>query len=1124
MELLQFIPMYPSIDSTSFFQDIYQKKEFYELRRRRLDGHFYSHQHIIARFVSQWTLYDALLLIHDTGTGKSSSAAAVFDHLVRLRPKMKTLYLSNNETLIENFKTEILRRSPLLNSTWKQFTKKIALDDENFVIYRNKLLRQAGIECMTYSRFASLLTTTAFDVNAQLFHKYKSGLIILDEVHHLVVRQVEKSDVPDTSYKEIHRFLHMIPDKKVLLMTATPMRNSPSEIAPLFNLILPLDRQFVTGERFIDEYFDVEHANTILPVLEWRQGKENEFLKQIQGFVSVVKQNVDVTVRYEGFVYKPLDSFPLVCHSMSVFQTLHYGRAIRQDTQAITEKKKTKIDGSFYSHSVQASLFVFPNGKWGMTSPYFEGTTNRRLSLLFFQETKMKRKAKTPEDIAYNLDILKTYSVTYHAILSQILFRPYELSYVYCDKINGSGILTCVMILVQCFDFSLLRSPKGFQWSHTSRRCIFLNDTERGTTKADIPKLIDIFNDERNKYGDFVQVIFGTDKTREGITLKRIQQIHIASPDWNFGKIFQAIGRGVRLQSHQGMGSDVVVRIFLHCAVPHTKNDIKTNLFTDVTTTTDEDEMNEEENDPFEELPSTSHIDLEKESDTDEEDDESWLMSVTKKSLPPAPVKENFTHQQLAASIDFYRYLRSELRDKNIKLVEYAMLIGAVDCQLNYHDNVKLKGVDYSTECMYKPCDYSCRGITDKNPPTLDESTYNLFYSENILPELVKDIQSYFFNHESQDFETLCVIFQQFDQRQIMNALLHIVETPLPILQKDRRVMYLFRHGDVFYLLDDRFPPVLTTSTYCTWLQTYASKPSFNVSQSFQEILSSFLVHNDVLVPYLEAFFHMADPQECWDTLPQRVQTQIIVVVLRVLQGYEKSTSDMSLSHVWIENALKSIFKNILNYNEEDKQWEYRTSEASYVLDNDTHTTLVIDNIILDEPVTEKTHQDHDDPQFIETYVTNNPYKFYVFADGKGFKIRDVRRNESEIKDLKSKTKGKECTSYPIAELVYFLWKLGERFPTQPLTDTKKTDTERWRDISTLPFPSLKTLVNKLPLWNEFLGLLKKDETHSDEAMYRMFAYFHKFNRRFLCQRLFRYCQEKGLVVKPPLEKSKVKK
>jgi hypothetical protein len=437
---------------------------------------------------------------------------------------------------------------------------------------------------------------------------------------------------------------------------------------------------------------------------------------------------------------------------------------------------------------------------------------------------------------------------------------------------------------------------------------------------------------------------------------------------------------------------------------------------------------------------------------------------------------------------------------------------------------VKSKGVDYSTECMYRQCDYECRGITDKDPPILDESTYNLFYVQNILPELVKDIQSYFFNHESQDFETLCVVFEQFDPRQIMNALLHIVETPLPILQKDRRVMYLFRHGDMFYLSDDRFPPVLTTSTYCTWLQTYASQPTFDVAKSFQDILTTFLLHDEVLVPFLDAFFHMAEPQESWTSLPERVQTQIIIVVLRVLEGYDASPSEMSLSHVWIENALKSIFKESIRYNQDEKQWEYRTPDASYVLDDKTQTTLVIDNIILDEPVMEETHQDHDDPQFIETYITNNPYKLYVFTEGKGFKIRDVRRNESEIKDLKSKTKGKECTSYPIAELVYFLWKLGERFPPKPLTDTKKTDTERWTDISTLPFPSLKTQLDKLALWKEFLALWRKDEPHGDDAMCRMFAYFYKFNRRFLCQRLLTYCQEKGLVVKPPLEKSKTKK
>jgi hypothetical protein len=83
--------------------------------------------------------------------------------------------------------------------------------------------------------------------------------------------------------------------------------------------------------------------------------------------------------------------------------------------------------------------------------------------------------------------------------------------------------------------------------------------------------MIKAFNDPQNKFGDYIRVIFGTDKTTEGITLKNIQQIHIVTPGWNFGKKNQATGRGIRYGSHDALqkaGVKVQVDVFLHCVIP----------------------------------------------------------------------------------------------------------------------------------------------------------------------------------------------------------------------------------------------------------------------------------------------------------------------------------------------------------------------------------------------------------------------------------------------------------------------------------------------------------------------------------------------------------------------------
>ena len=71
MTLTQYFPFYPSIDSDKFYQELYQLKEFNELKGKGEYEGFLHHQIIPTRFLSMHTFYQSLLLIHDTGTGKS---------------------------------------------------------------------------------------------------------------------------------------------------------------------------------------------------------------------------------------------------------------------------------------------------------------------------------------------------------------------------------------------------------------------------------------------------------------------------------------------------------------------------------------------------------------------------------------------------------------------------------------------------------------------------------------------------------------------------------------------------------------------------------------------------------------------------------------------------------------------------------------------------------------------------------------------------------------------------------------------------------------------------------------------------------------------------------------------
>ena len=59
-----------------------------------------------------------------------------------------------------------------------------------------------------------------------------------------------------------------------------------------------------------------------------------------------------------------------------------------------------------------------------------------------------------------------------------------------------------------------------------------------------------IFNSERNKHGELIKVLVGSDKSREGLNLYHVRQVYIMEPWWNMVKPEQAMGRSIRYLSH----------------------------------------------------------------------------------------------------------------------------------------------------------------------------------------------------------------------------------------------------------------------------------------------------------------------------------------------------------------------------------------------------------------------------------------------------------------------------------------------------------------------------------------------------------------------------------------------
>ena len=74
-----------------------------------------------------------------------------------------------------------------------------------------------------------------------------------------------------------------------------------------------------------------------------------------------------------------------------------------------------------------------------------------------------------------------------------------------------------------------------------------------------------VFNKKDNHDGSKIKIFLGTPSIKEGVSLLRVEQVHILEPYWNLSRMKQIIGRAIRYCSHKDLSSKRrFVDIFLY--------------------------------------------------------------------------------------------------------------------------------------------------------------------------------------------------------------------------------------------------------------------------------------------------------------------------------------------------------------------------------------------------------------------------------------------------------------------------------------------------------------------------------------------------------------------------------
>ena len=311
---------YPDPDDSDFQYQIYKKREYYinkvpyrdeikeypdikAYRDKECGGEkfqLHTQQSLLSNYINPDTPYRGLLIFHGVGTGKTCAAFAIAENFKDMVKKYGT-------------KIHILLSGPLIKEQWKnelveKCAKDVYLKDFNQTIgymdqnEKNKALKQAKVNAMQFYKIMSLRsfqkkvmgqkiierkqddslessskTKKTYrktsegelerDIAIDKIESLNNTLLIVDEAHWLTSNEYGES---------VRKVIRNSKNLKIILLTATPMKNLGDDIIELINLLRPEKDQI---ER--DKIFNGDGHT-----MEFKSGGRDYLKKMINGYVS----------------------------------------------------------------------------------------------------------------------------------------------------------------------------------------------------------------------------------------------------------------------------------------------------------------------------------------------------------------------------------------------------------------------------------------------------------------------------------------------------------------------------------------------------------------------------------------------------------------------------------------------------------------------------------------------------------------------------------------------------------------------------------------------------------------------------------------------------------------------
>ena len=821
--------LYPNKDDDMFNVKIAQKKEFFDAKYEPHTKEEYDniidytqilcdekefeldpHQMFVRNFMSFQTPYNGLLLFHGLGTGKTCSAISVCEETRTYLQQMgisKRIIIVASPAVQENFKLQLFdeRKLKNINGLWNikacignKFIKEInpmnmkGLSKNKVVSQIKKLIKQSYL-FKGYTEFSNYIirimdkrvtTNDSEEIKKKkqrqnLRTEFSNRMLVIDEVHNIRLSKEGKVKASSDNLEKLVMATHNL---KILLLSATPMFDSYSEIIWILNILNLNDKRYPIEENEIfakDGTFKLSNDGQEI-------GKQL-LVRKATGYISYVRGENPFTFPYRiwphearnpdslftlmndkiwqypkyqingGEIIRTPVLIDLTMCNIGSYQSIGYNKLIDflKKKHSILNKPSAGMPYTILEAPLQALNMIYPHEGLEDADPnedvlnYIYGSKGLARVMYF--------KPKTKREFVYKDKIMKKFGRIFSP--SEIGKYSSKIAYM-CDKIkNSEGI---IFIYSQYIDggavpialaleemgitrygtvSSLFKTPptqplnvltmKQRESDKPFKAAKYIMITGQKSLTPDVKREIQAVTDKNNVNGEKVKVIIVSRAGSEGLDFQNIRQLHILDPWYNINREEQIIGRAVRGKSH--------------CRLPYIKRNVELNLY--------------------------------------------------------ATRLEN----KEVEAIDLYVYRHAEKKALQIARVTHIIKETAVDCLLNR------KGLDFSEKsiaeltsnnvveqhlssgividytlgdkkdsiiCDFKDCEYKCKPDIDLDGDDINKDTYNETFIIMNLDKILQRIRNLFqekYIYKKQELLMNIAMIKNYPIDQIYTALSYLI-------------------------------------------------------------------------------------------------------------------------------------------------------------------------------------------------------------------------------------------------------------------------------------------------------------------------------------------------------------